>query len=113
MESLDCPSGDQIVPARTNGVTVQQALSLWNDKFICEHCAYIAVRIDQEIARENENSNEVAPLPQAQVNRAFRLIFCRPPTSNETLDAIAYTNRHGLANLCRLLLNSNEFLFVN
>ena len=113
MESLDCPSGDQITPARTNGVTVQQALSLWNDKFICQHCESIAVRIKHDLAREKTISAEPVSLAKSQVDSAFRLILCRQPNSNETLDAIAYSDRHGLANLCRLLLNSNEFLFIN
>ena len=113
MESLDCPSGDQITPARTNGVTVQQALSLWNDKFICQHCEYITGRIDRDFASENANLNEPVAIAKSQVDRAFRLILCRQPTNHETLEAIAYTDRHGLANLCRMLLNSNEFLFVN
>ena len=26
---------------------------------------------------------------------------------------VAYAAKHGLANLCRLILNSNEFVFVN
>ena len=113
MESFDCPSGDQITPARTNGVTVQQALSLWNDKFICQHCEHVADRINRDLVRENANANQPVPLAKSQVDRAFGLILCRQPTRNETLDAITYTDRHGLANLCRLLLNSNEFLFVN
>ena len=109
MESLDCPSGDQITPARTNGVTVQQALSLWNVKFICQHCEYIAARIDREIA----NPTEAVPNVESEVSQAFRLILCRYPNRVETVEATAFTDRHGLANFCRLLLNSNEFLFVN
>ena len=112
MDSLDCPSGDQLTPARTNGVTVQQALSLWNDKFICQHCEHIAARIDRDIARVNVSSTEPVPPLKLQIDRAFRLILCRQPTSDEMLDAIGYTDRHGLANFCRLLINSNEFLFV-
>ena len=113
MDSLDCPSGDQITPARTNSVTVQQALSLWNDRFMCLHCEHIANRIDREIAREKANPTAAATIVELQINQAFRLILCRYPTRVETLDAIGFTERHGLANFCRLLLNSNEFLFVN
>ncbi len=113
MDSLDCPSGDQITPARTHEVTVQQALSLWNDRLICQNCEHIAARIDRDLLSEKSNSNEPIPSVESKINYAFRLIFCRKPTVNETLDSISFTNRHGLANLCRLLLNSNEFLFVN
>jgi mono/diheme cytochrome c family protein len=113
MESLDCPSGDQITPARTNDVTIQQALSLWNDKFICQHCEHLAVRIERDVVREIANSSDPALLIKPRINQAFRLILGRHPTDTESVDAIAYADRHGLANFCRLLLNSNEFLFVN
>jgi hypothetical protein len=41
------------------------------------------------------------------------LILSRPATDAENKDLSSYATRHGLANACRLLLNSNEFLFVN
>ena len=34
-----------------------------------------------------------------------------PPPNGRT--SLSYVRRHGLPNLCRILLNSNEFLFVN
>lgn len=107
MESLDCPSGDQITPARGNNVTVQQALALWNDAFIAAHCEHIASRIQREVAEKPSKSNA------AEIDLAVQLIFGRSPTAEETQDFVAYSTKHGLANLCRLLLNSNEFLFVN
>jgi hypothetical protein len=47
------------------------------------------------------------------VARAVELILCRPAAEGELKTIGAYATRHGLANACRLLLNSNEFLFVN
>ena len=35
------------------------------------------------------------------------------PTHEEARFFLAYADRHGLANLCRILLNCNEFMFVN
>ncbi len=46
METLDCPSGDEITALRTSSVTVQQALALWNDAFIARHCEYLAARLE-------------------------------------------------------------------
>ena len=37
----------------------------------------------------------------------------RPPEKEEARELSDYAQRHGLANLCRLLFNSNEFMFVN
>ena len=105
METLDCPTGDQITPARTNSVTVQQALALWNDVFIARHCEHIAARIQAETPEADQHPQQVA--------RAVELILCRPSTPIEREALAAYCLKHGLANTCRLLLNSNEFLFVN
>jgi hypothetical protein len=44
---------------------------------------------------------------------AYRLAFGRPPTVEERAAMIAYVQRYGLANGCRVLLNANEFLFVD
>ena len=49
---------------------------------------------------------------KAQVAGAFRLMFQRPPNEAELRDFTAYAEKHGVANLCRVLFNSNEFLFV-
>ncbi len=113
METLDCPSGDQITPTRTTSVTVQQALALWNDAFIARHCEFIAARIEKEVVSRQPSADQPLSPANLQVDRAVRLILCRPPTVDESRDLSEYASKHGLANACRLLLNSNEFLFVN
>lgn len=107
METLDCPSGDQITPSRTNSVTVQQALALWNDVFIARHCEHLAERLQAELREP------ATDLLSRQVTRAVELILCRPATAAEAETLTTYAEKHGLANVCRLLINSNEFLFVN
>ena len=37
----------------------------------------------------------------------------REPNEEERRDFTGFARAHGLPALCRLLLNSNEFLFVN
>jgi hypothetical protein len=102
METLDCPSGDEITAVRTNSVTVQQALALWNDAFIARHCEFLAARL-QAMGSTN----------RARVDAAVQLVFGRPARAEELVDFTAYADQHGLANLCRVLLNANEFVFVN
>jgi mono/diheme cytochrome c family protein len=102
METLDCPSGDEITPSRTNSVTVQQALALWNDAFIARHCEFLAARL-QAMGSTN----------RARVDAAVQLLFGRPARTEELVDLAAYADQHGLANLCRVLFNANEFVFVN
>jgi hypothetical protein len=102
METLDCPSGDEITPLRTNSVTVQQALALWNDAFIARHCEHLAARLEP-----------IGSTNRARVEAAVQLAFGRPARSDELAELTAYADKHGLANLCRVLFNANEFLFVN
>jgi hypothetical protein len=40
-------------------------------------------------------------------------LLCRKPTSEEEKAWSDYAHKHGLANLCRVLLNSSEFLFID
>ena len=112
MESLDCPSGDQIASARASSITVQQALALWNDAFIAAQCEHISKRIQNDIVRRTSSADGES-VQYAEAEFAVRLILGRNPSIEEMGDLTQYVEKHGLANLCRLLVNSNEFLFVN
>ncbi|MEQ1906809.1 MAG: hypothetical protein ABL888_21685, partial [Pirellulaceae bacterium] len=48
-----------------------------------------------------------------RVEAAFRLTLGREPNPDELHDFVAYADQHGLENLCRVILNLNEFIFVN
>jgi hypothetical protein len=48
-----------------------------------------------------------------QADAAIRLAFARAATPQERAAIGAYIQRHGLANACRLLLNANEFMFID
>jgi hypothetical protein len=102
LESLDCPDGSQATPVRGASVTALQALALLNDKFMVRQSEHVAARA----ARAGKDV-------EAQVAEAYRLILLRPPTAKEARAVAAYAAKHGLANACRLLLNTNEFLFVD
>ena len=51
--------------------------------------------------------------PQQQIVLAYRLAFGRPPSAPERGALLGYAQRHGLANACRVLLNCNEFHFID
>lgn len=102
MDALDCPAVDQLMPARHTSVTVQQALAMWNDAFIARHADHLAARLDLEPA-------DLA----SKIQSAYEWLWGRPLEAEEARDLADYAGRHGLANLCRLLFNSNEFMFVN
>ena len=102
MDALDCPAGDQLTPVRNSSVTVQQALALWNDAFVVHYAGQLAQRLETLATKTEE-----------QIQLACELALGRPPTKAELKDFGEYAARHGLANLCRVLFNSNEFMFVN
>jgi hypothetical protein len=102
MDALDCPAGDQLAPVRNASVTVQQALALWNSSFLTSHAELLGNRVQQG-----------APDHAAQINDAVTAVLGRPPTAAEQGGFGDFARQHGLANLCRVLLNSNEFLFLN
>ena len=102
MEALDCPAGDQLTASRNNSVTVQQALALWNNAFVACQSGHLAARLQQASGDAGR-----------QVQEAVELVLGRPPTLEEQSELSAYASHHGLTNLCRLLFNSNEFVFVN
>ena len=100
--AFDCPDGGQIAPKRGSSTTPLQALNLLNSPFVLQQANFFAGRIRQEVGAE----------PAGQVDRAFRLAFGRPPATDEAAAAVAMVRNHGLALLCRTLLNANEFLYV-
>lgn len=101
-EALDCPAGDQLTPVRNNTVTVQQALAMWNNPLMTVQSERIAHRLERETGTV-----------ESRVERACEMVWGRLPEAGERSELVGYARAHGLANLCRLLLNSNEFVFVN
>jgi hypothetical protein len=101
-EALDCPAGDQLTGARDNTVTVQQALALWNNAFSTRQAAHLAHRLQRE-----------SRTPETLVDNACLLLWGRKPDGDQRHDLLAYARRHGAENLCRVLINSNEFVFVD
>ncbi len=104
MDALDCPDASQWTPQRNVSVTALQALAMLNDKFIVRQSEHVAERI-------------AAASPGARieerVRQAYRLILLRAPSDQELKAVSSYAQRHGLANACRMLLNTNEFVFVD
>jgi hypothetical protein len=49
---------------------------------------------------------------EQQVADCVMRVWLRKPSESERAGLTEFASRHGLAELCRVLLNSNEFLFV-
>jgi mono/diheme cytochrome c family protein len=102
MTTLDCADSSQSVPRRDETVTALQALSLLNNKFMLRMAEHFTERIES-------TSDDKAE----QVEQALRLVTGRPPTKEQLEILLAYSEEFGTANLCRLLFNLNEFVFVD
>ena len=102
MQLMDCPDASQHAPKRESSVTALQALGMLNNRFLVRQSERLAKRLQRE-----------APTPEAQVKRLFELAYHREPAMDEGQLVSRLAREHGLANACRVVLNSNEFLFVN
>jgi hypothetical protein len=102
MDALDFPDAAQLAPIRPFSASALQALALLNDDFVLFHCQRFGERLERQ-----------GSATKVQVQAAFRLAFQREPTRKELSDFSAYASQHGLPAMCRVLLNSNEFLFVD
>jgi hypothetical protein len=103
MEALDCPDANLLTPKRNTTLTSLQALSLLNDPFIVRQCEHLAERVSRE-APDN--------LP-GQIARLYALALGRAPSDDELKTLTGYAANHGMANACRVVVNSNEFVFVD
>jgi hypothetical protein len=79
-----------------------QSLALLNNKFMVEMAKRFAGRIEPLGANANE-----------RLAAGWRLAFGREPAANELEALTKYADRFGLASACRLILNMNEFVFVD
>lgn len=104
MSVFDCPDPSVQTPSRERSTTALQALSLMNNAFVFEQAKHFAERAEA-LAGENASVEQ-------QVRAAYRLAYAREPTSAETAQATEFVKRTDLFSLCRVLLNTNEFLYV-
>lgn len=103
MTTLDCADPSLRVDRRNESLSALQALTLLNNGFMVAMSKHFA---------EHVAATKPADLT-AQVAEAFSLALARPATPEELADLTEYAKKHGLANYCRMLLNLNEFAFVD
>lgn len=94
MDALDFPDLGMLAPARGFSASALQSLALYNNRFV--------LHFSGELGKQLTTPEE-----------AVRRVLLREPTTEEVRQFGAYAQKNGFAALCRVLLNSNEFLFVN
>ena len=102
METLDFPDLGLLVPRRRFSVSALQSLALYNHDFVLHASEWLATRLGQE-----------EPQTEKRIRRVVELVWLRSPSTAEQQAFERYVDSYGLAALCRVLFNSNEFLFVD
>jgi hypothetical protein len=103
LDVFDCPDPSAIAPKRAITTTPLQALSLMNNSFSLRMAERLAERILSDARNETVN----------QVRLAYELALGREPNADEAAASISFVKDHGLTAFCRVLFNSNEFLYVD
>jgi hypothetical protein len=120
LSTFDQPTMAQNCTRRSPSAVVLQSLMMLNDSFVIEHANFVAERVRGQSGEMN---------CEKEVKRAFKLVLSRPPDSEEIewcVDFIQRQTKHhqstnidgktaqqkALANLCHMLLNSSEFLYL-
>ena len=102
METLDCADPSITVAKRNQTLTALQALALLNNKFMIEMSKNFAIRLQSKKATT-----------ESKIITAYKIALGRKPTAVEVKDLKTLADKHGMENVCRLIFNLNEFVFVD
>jgi hypothetical protein len=102
LTTLDCANPANLTPSRNLTTTALQSLALLNNDFMAIQSARFAKRLE-ELGGDEEK----------KIRHAFHLAFLRQPTEGELAGAMDLAKNHGWETLCRMLLNANEFIFID
>ena len=97
--AFDFPDCGQVLSKRPSSTTPLQALNLMNSKFTETQCAILAAKV--------HSSNK-----EASVKKLFQIVYNRNPDTAEMRMSLKVLESEGMQILCRALLNSNEFVFI-
>ena len=121
LEVLDLCDTTKTASRRMTTSVAPQALTLFNGEFVNRQARYLAARLE----------NEVGIDPEKQIERAYALALTRPPTEREKRNLLAFikqesrnqvrqegvspvnARRGALREMCRVILNLNEFVYTD
>jgi hypothetical protein len=101
--AFDCPDAGQMTPDRNRSITPIQALNLLNSQFVNRQAGFFAERVEREAASDDIED---------QVRQAVRLALSRAADDEELRALSDLARKYGLKQVCRVLLNANEFVFL-
>lgn len=113
LEIMDAPDGNFSTGRRNVSTTPLQALTWTNGKFAQDQAERLAQRLRKEAGTD----------PETLVRQAFQIVLCRSPRPQELQASVAYLSGQQnppaavtpqqLAAFCLVLLNTNEFAYLN
>ena len=124
LEVLDLCDTTRSTAKRAVTSVAPQALTLFNGDFVTEQARHFAERVVWEVGID----------PESQIERAYLLALARPPTATERDRMVAFMDReaaawidetserprdaatgrrHALVQMCRVILNLNEFVYTD
>ncbi len=112
LDVFDCPDPSTTAPRRAVTTTPLQALALLNNSFTLRMAERLAARASRDVAGREAARGDSASLEQ-QIGKVYALAFQRVPQAEELAEAKAFVAGHGLTAFCRVIFNSNEFLYVD
>jgi hypothetical protein len=110
LEVLDLCDSTRSIERRNVTSVPTQALTLFNGDFVNRQAEHLAARLEKEATGD-----------AAQIERAWRLALCRPPTGDEVelmqqflkQESNESTRHAALVQMCRVIFNMNEFVYPN
>jgi mono/diheme cytochrome c family protein len=103
LETFDLPENTVSCARRNRSTVPPQALSLLNGALSIQAARDLTARIQQEVPDD----------PAGRVDAAFSFALQRKPGSDERRACLALLKQRNLTELCRALLNLNEFIYVD
>ena len=108
LQTFDAPVCDESRPKRRSSVTPLQALAMYNGNLVATELPFFVKRVIDHAGTD----------ATAQIQHAFQIALSRQPTDEELsrlkeFYAASPTPSEALTSLCRILYNSNEFLYVD
>jgi hypothetical protein len=94
---------DSSCPVRYTTTVPTQALGMLNGDFTNEQATNLAERLEREAPKDLTD----------QVRLAIRLTTGRNPNSDELQRDVAFAQEHGLQCYCLMILNANEFVYLD
>lgn len=102
LTTMDCADPSIRVDKRNESVSSAQALAQWNEALVLAMAGELGKWIETQPGDVNQ-----------KVESGFEKCLVRKPSHDELQSLVSYTKKFGYPSLARLLLNLNEFSFVD